>query len=78
MGSVAASTGTLGRGMVCRFKITRCDLPCPHHFTWEEVLEASKEFMEVSSRKRAQTANRGSSEVGDDVIFDDAVMLLSD
>ncbi|KAJ6619561.1 hypothetical protein B0H10DRAFT_2216830 [Mycena sp. CBHHK59/15] len=46
---------------------------------WEEVIEAAKEFMEVSSHKRAQTASRSSSEAGDDMILsdDDVVMVLS-
>ncbi|KAJ6531552.1 hypothetical protein B0H10DRAFT_2150473 [Mycena sp. CBHHK59/15] len=47
---------------------------------WEEVIEGAKEFMEVSSRKRAQTASRSGSEAGDDMILsdDDTVMVLSD
>ncbi|KAJ6620204.1 hypothetical protein B0H10DRAFT_2023119 [Mycena sp. CBHHK59/15] len=48
---------------------------------WEEVIEAAKEFMEVSSRKRAQTASHSGSEAGDDMVLsddDDAVMVLSD
>ncbi|KAJ6629422.1 hypothetical protein B0H10DRAFT_1987086 [Mycena sp. CBHHK59/15] len=48
---------------------------------WEEVIEAAKEFMEVSSHKRAQTASHSGSEAGDDMVLsddDDAVMVLSD
>ncbi|KAJ6530318.1 hypothetical protein B0H19DRAFT_482569 [Mycena capillaripes] len=47
---------------------------------WKTVIEDAKQYIEVPSRKRGQTASRSGSEVGDDRILsdDDAVMVLSD
>ncbi|KAJ6462161.1 hypothetical protein C8R45DRAFT_529214 [Mycena sanguinolenta] len=45
---------------------------------WDNVVETAKMFMEIPSRKRGQTVSCSSSEVGDDVIDDDEVMVLSD
>ncbi|KAF7368104.1 hypothetical protein MSAN_00876600 [Mycena sanguinolenta] len=45
---------------------------------WDNVVESAKAFMEIPSRKRGQTVSCSSSEVGDDIIDDDEVMVLSD
>ncbi|KAF7328299.1 hypothetical protein MSAN_02486900 [Mycena sanguinolenta] len=47
---------------------------------WDAVIEASRVYKEVPARKRGQTitSSRSSSEVGDDMICDDAVIVLSD
>ncbi|KAJ6547949.1 hypothetical protein DFH09DRAFT_632095 [Mycena vulgaris] len=47
---------------------------------WKTVIEDAKQYIELPSRKRGQTASRSGSEAGDDRILsdDDAVMVLSD